>query len=88
MIDRRQIMPKVFSEEYCELTISDTGAGIDNQNINDIFNPFFTTKPSGIGLGLSIVYQIVREHGGQVTVVSQVGKGTTFTILLPIYIKR
>jgi signal transduction histidine kinase len=88
MIDRRQIIPQVFSEEYCELSIIDTGSGIDHQNINDIFNPFFTTKSSGIGLGLSIVYQIIREHGGQITVASQLGKGTTFTILLPIYIKK
>jgi signal transduction histidine kinase len=88
LIDRRQSMPKVFSEEYCELSIKDTGTGIDSENINQIYNPFFTTKSNGIGLGLSVVYQIIREHRGQITVTSELGKGTTFNILLPSYTRK
>jgi signal transduction histidine kinase len=85
LIDRRQAMPKVFSDMYNEITIIDTGDGIDESVLNQIYNPFYTTKSNGTGLGLSIVYQIIREHGGQISVESRIGKGTTFVILLPVY---
>ncbi len=66
--------------------ISDTGAGIKPDDLPHIFDPFFTTKGigKGTGLGLSISYAIVKEHGGQVQVESEPGKGSTFTILLPM----
>ncbi len=66
--------------------ISDTGTGIPAENLNRIFEPFFTTKKvgQGTGLGLSISYRIVCKHGGNLTVQSEPGKGTTFTIRLPL----
>ena len=85
LIDRRQGMPKLFSDMYNEITITDTGSGIDESLLNEIYNPFYTTKSNGTGLGLSIVYQIIREHGGQISVESKIDKGTAFTILLPVY---
>ncbi len=69
-------------EEVC-VEISDTGIGIPHENIDKIFDPFFTTKPKGTGLGLSICYGIVQRMKGRIDVQSRVGKGTTFTIILP-----
>ena len=68
-----------------EISIADTGHGIDHSNLSRIFDPFFTTRDvgEGTGLGLSICYGIVRDHGGQIAVASKVQVGTTFTILLP-----
>ena len=88
VIDRRQRIPKLFSEIYDEITISDTGTGMEQTTLKNMYNPFYTTKATGTGLGLSIVYQIIREHGGQITVESEVGKGTVFQILLPVYIEK
>ncbi len=70
---------------YVQLTISDTGGGIAPDIIDKIFDPFFTTKETGqgTGMGLSVVYAIIREHGGAIRVASRVGSGTTFTIVLP-----
>jgi|GEM_PF-1096487 len=69
-----------------KMEVSDTGQGIPSSLINDVFTPFFTTKEEGrgTGLGLSICASIVRRHGGDITVCSEVGKGTSFTILLPV----
>ncbi len=69
--------------EQCQVEIADTGRGIPEELLDDIFNPFFTTKQQGVGLGLAIAHQIVTEHGGFITVQSQVGRGTAFTIHLP-----
>src|SRR6187401_2728866 len=68
-----------------ELSIADTGHGIQEENLRRIFDPFFTTREvgEGTGLGLSICYGIVRDHGGQIAVESRVGHGTTFKVLLP-----
>ncbi len=73
-----------------EIKVSDTGCGISEENLGRLFTPFFTTKPpgKGTGLGLSIVYGIVKMHRGQITVQSQVGKGTTFTVTLPLQFVR
>jgi PAS domain S-box-containing protein len=69
-----------------QIIISDTGAGIPKENLNRIFDPFFTTKPvgQGTGLGLSIAYGIIGKHHGKIEVDSTVGKGTRFTLTLPI----
>lgn len=67
-----------------EIAVIDRGAGIDAKHLDSIFNPFFTTKPDGVGLGLAIVSKIVDEHGGKIAVESQLGKGTIFQVLLPM----
>lgn len=68
------------------VTVSDTGKGIKKENVHKIFDPFYTTKPVGIGcgLGLSISYGIIQDHGGSIGVTSKENVGTTFTIKLPI----
>lgn len=59
------------------------GAGIDPKHLESIFNPFFTTKTQGVGLGLAIVSNIVDEHGGRIAVESEVNKGSVFIVRLP-----
>lgn len=66
------------------ISITDTGVGIAPEHIPHLFEPFYTTKPHGTGLGLAISAHIVTQHGGRITVDSQPGVGTTFTILLPL----
>jgi two-component system, NtrC family, sensor kinase len=66
-----------------EVRVSDTGVGIAPENLSQVFNPFFTTKSSGTGLGLSVSYGIVREHGGSIDVESVPGSGSTFSVVLP-----
>lgn len=72
------------AESFVQIEVRDTGIGIPESDLDDIFNPFFTSKAGGNGLGLSISHQIVQEHGGFITVDSQVGVGTTFCINLPV----
>jgi signal transduction histidine kinase len=71
------------SGQFVQVEVRDTGIGIPAENLDHIFDPFFTSKDEGSGLGLSISHQIVQEHGGYVTVESKVGVGTTFFINLP-----
>ena len=66
------------------LEIRDTGEGIAPENLDKIFNLYFSTKPGGTGLGLPMVKRIVDEHRGTLTVSSTVGQGTTFTLKLPV----
>jgi len=72
------------ADEMVEIAVIDRGVGIQPQHRDSIFNPFFTTKPEGVGLGLAIVFKIVDEHGGKITVESEPGKGTVFHVLLPV----
>jgi two-component system NtrC family sensor kinase len=76
---------RVPDADAVELFVTDTGHGIQEENLRRIFDPFFTTREvgEGTGLGLSICYGIVRDHGGQIAVESRAGHGTTFTVLLP-----
>lgn len=66
------------------LIFSDTGVGMEPEDMKSIFNPFFTTKDSGTGLGLAITHKVITEHGGQIEVDSAPGKGTRFTVYLPV----
>ena len=68
---------------HVQLTVQDTGRGIPHRHLGQIFEPLYTTKPGGTGLGLYIVHEIVTAHAGQITVESVEGQGTTFTITLP-----
>ena len=80
---RRRIKIKsARSENKIILSIEDFGEGIEKKNLDSIFEPFFTTKEKGAGLGLAISYKIVQEHGGDISVQSKVGEGTTFKVLL------
>lgn len=69
--------------EYVKVSIKDHGKGITKKNVPKIFDPYFTTKKGGSGLGLSVAYSIVKNHDGYITVMSRPGKGTTFYIYLP-----
>lgn len=70
--------------ECLEINLQDTGTGMPESVQERVFNPFFTTKEKGIGLGLAVCQRIIEEHGGEISVQSAVGMGTTFTILLPL----
>ncbi len=70
------------------LSVCDTGGGIPQEQINRIFEPFYTTKKKGSGLGLMIVQRIVRAHGGRIELESHVGRGTTFRIWLPLHERK
>ena len=72
------------SQEVLRITIRDTGEGIRSEDVAHVFDPFFSTKDYGTGLGLSVVHGIIQEHGGQIEVESELKKGTTFHILLPL----
>lgn len=65
------------------IRVKDHGEGIAPRNLENIFNPFFTTKPKGVGLGLALVAKIVAEHGGRIEVDSEIGRGTKFEVMLP-----
>ena len=71
-----------------ESLIRDTGGGMSAENLSRVFEPYFTTKPSGSGLGLLIVRRIVREHGGDLSIESGQGRGLILTIRLPFIDKR
>jgi signal transduction histidine kinase len=75
-----------IEDEMAAIQFTDTGIGIPEENLPKIFDPFFTTKKQGkgTGLGLSVSYGIIERHQGKLEVKSQVGKGTTFTVRLPI----
>ena len=74
-------------EATIEILFRDTGRGIAQDHLRQIFDPFFTTKHAskGTGLGLAVSYGIIKKHGGDITVESEVGKGTTFSVRLPVY---
>lgn len=73
----------VDDDQYVHVTVSDTGPGIHSEQLDKIFNPYFTTKKTGTGLGLAIVHKIVDDHQGRIKVESTPGQGTSFTITIP-----
>ena len=76
----------VFSLEagtYVHLTIKDQGIGIQSEHLKKVFDPYFSTKQKGSGLGLAVVYSVIEKHRGRITVQSRLGRGTTFDIYLP-----
>jgi len=81
---RIQTRPAPDQPGAVRLSVADTGAGMAPEVLARIAEPFFTTKPSGTGLGLSVSYTIIREHGGTVHAESEPGRGTTFTITFPV----
>ena len=81
-------LPSSDTRPRVRIEISDRGAGMDEKTLRRLFEPFFTTKKRGTGLGLSIVRQIIDLHGGSIEVQSERGKGTTFTIELPMNINN
>jgi two-component system sensor histidine kinase HydH len=76
---------RVKSDDHAgvRIEVEDTGRGIQPEDVSQVFNPYFTTKAKGAGLGLAIVHKIVEAHGGRVKVASRPGRGSRFTIILP-----
>ncbi len=71
------------AERQLRITVSDDGSGISREDMSRIFDPYFTTKPTGTGLGLAMVHNIVQAHGGKVMAESNLGQGASFTVVLP-----
>jgi len=76
------------SDNEIRISVCDTGVGIDAESIAKIFEPYFTTKDNGTGLGLTLVYKIIKEHHGEIAVESREGEGSNFEISLPVYRKK
>jgi len=81
-------IPSGKKDKYVQIEIKDNGTGIEKKLLERIFEPFFTTRPDGTGLGLAIVHRIIEQHRGFVQVDSEVGKGATFLINLPLEAKQ
>ncbi|HEY3128003.1 MAG TPA: ATP-binding protein [Acidobacteriota bacterium] len=82
-VDERNPVAELRPAPYVKVSVQDTGVGIAPPDLGRIFDPYFTTKQKGSGLGLATTYSIIQKHEGHITVDSEVGKGTTFTFYLP-----
>lgn len=80
---RLVIKTSKLNEQFAEIKVKDTGQGIDSPNLKNLFMPFFSTKKDGVGLGLSICYDIIRHHSGSIEVETELNKGAAFIIKLP-----
>ena len=78
-----EVLPGLQEGRYIKITVRDEGCGIDKKHLERIFDPYFSTKQTGSGLGLATTYSIVNRHGGHINVNSELGKGSIFTLLLP-----
>lgn len=81
--NEREALPQHLSGRYIEISIRDTGQGIAKRDHSKIFEPYFTTKDHGSGLGLTIAYSIIQRHDGYITFISDEDRGATFTVYLP-----
>jgi CheY-like chemotaxis protein len=88
--DYAAFYPDLIPDNYVKVTVSDTGQGIAPEAIDRIFDPYFTTKEvgNGSGMGLSVVHGIIKSHRGAISVESELGKGTTFSVLFPVVEKQ
>ena len=75
------------AQNHFVIRIEDTGSGIATGDLSKIFNPYYTTKGKGTGLGLAIVHKIVEAHQARIKVESELGKGSTFILLIPCHSK-
>jgi signal transduction histidine kinase len=80
---RLTIDSRLTTHDSLMVEVGDTGQGIPEDKLKDIFEPFFSTKEEGMGLGLAITYKIIKDHGGEIEVTTKVGEGTRFRIKLP-----
>jgi signal transduction histidine kinase len=71
---------------WVEIAVHDTGQGIDPQSLVHIFDPFYTTKENGTGLGLAVAHRILQNHGGRIDVTALSGEGTSVTLSLPVFV--
>jgi signal transduction histidine kinase len=78
------VKTQLLGDKEVEVAVIDRGTGIEAKDLESIFNPFFTTKADGVGLGLAICSKIVDEHGGHITVESSAGEGSVFHVILPV----
>ena len=74
---------QIKENDTCCISIKDTGKGIPQEDIDKIFDPFYTTPEKGVGLGLPLSKKIIEGHGGKITVSSLLNQGTTLTVVLP-----
>ena len=74
----------MYNADELRIVVSDTGIGIAENKIGKIFEPYYTTRENGTGLGLTLSYKIVKEHGGDITVRSKQGSGSQFTVTIPV----
>jgi signal transduction histidine kinase len=77
------MLPGPAAPSWLQVWVADTGPGIPEDDLPHIFEPFYSTKPEGSGLGLALVYRVLQDHGGQVEARTRPGEGTSFTLTLP-----
>jgi len=75
---------RLIQDDHIEISVRDAGVGVRAEDVESIFDPFYTTKPQGTGMGLAITRSLVHSHGGKVWAVPNTGPGTTFYVTLPI----